>query len=409
MPVHRLVLSLATLLLIALPAASQQWETASLPRSYVYLLALDSQGNVLCIGDSVLYRSVDEGATWTPVSIFRRTATSLSVDAQGAIFIGNTALGVYRSMDGGTTWSNSLVSEGCNALAAHPQGFVFAGLTYTGNGKVHRSTDRGNTWTGVQLPNATNSFAAGCFGFGNNNEVYAGTIDGFYRSSDFGISWTQLNTGLAGRNVRTMTVAPNQNVFIYNTFSSSMDGLYRSTDRGQSWVRVSQSAPYFNALRSTAQGNLYGVADEGVYMSANDGADWTNITGNIGANPRLSSLVITPGGRTLVGGYRVHRSSNVLTEVSQQPAASKRFSLEQNYPNPFNPTTTIRFSVPHSGFFNLKLFDLQGKEMRTLVSGAKEPGEYFVVLDGSTLGSGVYFYRLRSGEFSETKKLLLLR
>jgi photosystem II stability/assembly factor-like uncharacterized protein len=402
-------LTLLALIAAYLPTAAQQWDTTSLRRSLSYRLALDTHGGVYSIGDTVLYKSTDEGATWVAVGIFKRTATSLNVDPTGTIYIGNDAHGVFRSTTNGAHWTNSLVTEGCNALAAHPQGYLFAGLTYTGNGKVHRSTDRGDTWTGVQLPNSSNSFAAECFGFSNNNEVYAGTIDGFYRSSDFGISWTQLNSGLSGRNVRTMTVAPNQSIFIYNTYSSSIDGLYRSFDRGQSWQRVSQNAPYFNALTASSQGYLYGVSNEGVFTSTNEGVAWANITGNIGTSQGLSSIVITPGGRIIVGGYRVFRSSNVLTGVSNQSKAPTQFSLKQNYPNPFNPTTTIRFTVPHSGFVNLRLFDLQGKEARTLVNGVKESGEYSLVLDGSTLGSGVYFYTLRSGKFTETRKLLLLR
>ncbi len=85
------------------------------------------------------------------------------------------------------------------------------------------------------------------------------------------------------------------------------------------------------------------------------------------------------------------------------------FSLKQNYPNPFNPSTTIKFSIPHSQFVILKVYDVLGKVVASLVNEEKLPGNYEVKFDGSNLPSGVYFYRLQAGSFSQAKKLLLLK
>jgi hypothetical protein len=84
-------------------------------------------------------------------------------------------------------------------------------------------------------------------------------------------------------------------------------------------------------------------------------------------------------------------------------------SLRQNYPNPFNPGTIISFEVPLTSFVSLKVFDLLGREVATLVNEELTPGSYEKPFDGSGLASGVYLYRLQSGSFMQTKKLLLLR
>lgn len=100
-----------------------------------------------------------------------------------------------------------------------------------------------------------------------------------------------------------------------------------------------------------------------------------------------------------------------LTEVSED-VAPKDFELMQNYPNPFNPSTSIRFRVRGSGFTSLKVFDILGREMGTLVNEVKEAGQYEVEFDASQLASGLYLYRLSvstSGSFTATKKMLLLR
>lgn len=85
------------------------------------------------------------------------------------------------------------------------------------------------------------------------------------------------------------------------------------------------------------------------------------------------------------------------------------FALVQNYPNPFNPTTTIEFALPRPGRVSLKIFDLPGREIATLVDGTLSVGIYKATWSPVGLSSGVYFYRLSAGEFNETKKLLLLR
>ena len=85
------------------------------------------------------------------------------------------------------------------------------------------------------------------------------------------------------------------------------------------------------------------------------------------------------------------------------------FRLMQNYPNPFNPTTTINYSIPQSSLVSLKVYDILGREVATLVNEVKPVGNYQVVFNASTLASGVYFYRIVVGNFSETKKLNLIK
>jgi hypothetical protein len=85
------------------------------------------------------------------------------------------------------------------------------------------------------------------------------------------------------------------------------------------------------------------------------------------------------------------------------------YALSQNYPNPFNPSTTIDFSLPASGFVSLKVFDLLGREVATLVNEEKAAGSYRATFEASSLPSGTYFYTLKSGSFSEVKKMTLLK
>ena len=85
------------------------------------------------------------------------------------------------------------------------------------------------------------------------------------------------------------------------------------------------------------------------------------------------------------------------------------FELYQNYPNPFNPTTTIIFIIRDLAFTSLKIYDVLGNEISILVNEVKPPGQYKIEFKGSALTSGIYFYQLRTGDYVETKKMVLLK
>jgi len=97
-----------------------------------------------------------------------------------------------------------------------------------------------------------------------------------------------------------------------------------------------------------------------------------------------------------------NNSSNSITSTPTGYAVA-------NYPNPFNPSTIISYQLPSNGLVTIKVFDVLGREVRTLVNDYKTSGTYTVSFDASKLASGIYFYQLRSGNYISTKKMLLLK
>ena len=142
--------------------------------------------------------------------------------------------------------------------------------------------------------------------------------------------------------------------------------------------------------------------------------DTTNV---LKANERPRAIAFSPGGDTAYvgvfggsapGGLRVFR--RVQTGIEPIPGGVPLvYALTQNYPNPFNPTTEIQFTVAKAGMTTLKVFDILGREVTTLVNQPMNPGKFRVSFDGKNLSSGTYIYVLTSGDARITKKMMLLK
>lgn len=109
-----------------------------------------------------------------------------------------------------------------------------------------------------------------------------------------------------------------------------------------------------------------------------------------------------------IGGNRLQLGTRSVT-LSEAGAVAGEFALEQNYPNPFNPVTTIAFSLAEKSLVSLAVYDLTGREVASLLNEEKDSGRHAVTFDAATLPTGVYFYHLRAGSFSEVRKLILMK
>lgn len=128
------------------------------------------------------------------------------------------------------------------------------------------------------------------------------------------------------------------------------------------------------------------------------------------ANNQTFTGLITISSSDTVKTVNVTGYSNNLSGISTvSTQIPDRFALSQNYPNPFNPTTKINFAVPYRSFVTLKVFDMNGREVSSLVNNTLQAGKYQYDFDGSSLTSGTYFYKLETSDFTSTKKLILIK
>jgi hypothetical protein len=151
----------------------------------------------------------------------------------------------------------------------------------------------------------------------------------------------------------------------------------------------------------------------GIYLSTDNGASWINKNQGFDNIPEVTSLTIT-NDYIFAGTYQnsVWRRSlpEMITSVERLSTdLSMHFSLDQNYPNPFNPSTTINYSVAKEGNVKLTVYNVIGSKIATIVNEYKPGGSYSVQFNGSNLASGIYLYRLESGNYSAAKKFILMK
>lgn len=376
----------------------------------------DQIGWAAGVGPTVL-RTTNGGANWTNAvgtgitgdvyNIYAWDANNaLCTTSPGATFI-------YKTTNGGSTWTQVYTLAGAFIdaiqMVSATEGYAL-GDPVGGKWLVLKTTDGGNSWARM----ATEPSQVGSEAGWNNSFIIVGTHMWFgtngtrvYHSSNLGATWSSAaSTGTA-----------NTYAVHYNSSSNGMasgTAVVKSTDGG---------ATYSAATNPGTSGNISGLEGNGtdwwatrsgasIYRSTDHGATWTTPhtqTGAVFQDIDLALVGNCPQGWAVGNGGAIAKMSTVVGISNVGGEVPTSFILSQNFPNPFNPSTNISFSIPKSGLVTLKVYDMVGKEVATLVNESKPAGNYIVGFNASNLPSGAYFYRVEADGFVDTKKMLLIK
>ncbi len=345
-----------------------------------------------------VYLSTNSGTSWTLVdSTLANTDISALAVIDSNIFAG-TSDGVYISTNSGTSWTavnKGLTNTDVYALAVSGSN-IFAG---TWGGGVFLSTTSGTSWTSID--SGLTSKDVGAFAI-NGSSIFAGTYGGVYLSTNSGTSWTA--TALINNDVYALAISDS------TIFAGTQNGnAYRSTNSGSNWTAVLNNYVYGFAV---IDGNIFaGTNGGGVFLSTNSGSNWVAVNSGL-TDKNLYALAISNNtivAGTATGAWRRPLSDMITGVNNNKSLLPQVYTLEQNFPNPFNPTTVIRYQLPIINFITLKVYDVLGKELKTLVNERQQAGTCSIRFNAANLPSGVYFYRLQAGSFTQTKKLVLLK
>jgi len=357
------------------------WESVH-PLSETKLLKKDNIGNIYAVS-KFLYYSNNEGTNWSiPYNSFSSTPFNIQnvfVNDSNYIFTiqGYQENGLYasKSTDFGDTWNFMwIIFYACTAsntsysFVENQLGTLF--VSYYLN--VHcnpnpqfsasyvKKKEIGSDWLSV----LDDIIAYNIYSF--DSIMYFATNEGIYKSINNGNTLVQMNIGFVDLNITQLILKPE--IFLALTG----DGVYKSLDNGNSWIRLDHTGlnAAINKLYYDENKNLYACTQNGIYLF----------------NGELTSL--NEDG------------------VSLNPI---EFSLSQNYPNPFNPTTKISYQLPKESKVVLRVYDILGSEVATIVNEYQEAGYKELDFDASSLSSGIYIYKISAGDFVSSKKMIVAK
>ncbi len=391
-----------------------------------------------------IFSTNDNGATWNPpkIDFGNCNFSAIVVNTSRYIFAatyggpGDDSGRVFVSLDTGKTWSQSgTMNTYFSALVTNKAGDVFA-ASVTG---IFRTTDNGSAWspTNEGLPYYEDLSG---FRFYNVNSLVIDSSStifavleayGIYRSTDNGNTWTAINGDMTlNKNFYSLAVTDTGILYVsttaYAVTGYANPGVYRSSNNGNTWKYTNLRVDADISLCTNKAGDIfagvsfqdqmdipdYAADSNGVYLSTDNGNSWNQVNSGGLSSQDVNTLYLSPSGYLFAGtsANGVYRSKQQVTSVQNKlNKTPTSYSLYQNYPNPFNPSTQIAFSIPQSSYVTLKVYNLIGKEVATLVNSKKEIGTYTITWHARECASGIYFYRLVVGSYTITKKLVLLK
>lgn len=408
--------------------------------------------------------SFDGGFSWGPeIRLTNNSGTS----SNPSVYIDNSHIYLFwqdntdgnfeiyckRSTNAGISWGNDLRMTNFtgNSIACTVTGFnTNLHLSWIdnrdGNNEIYykRSTDSGLNWeTDIRLTNDTTSSGTPSISASGSNvhiifrDRRIGLIQFFHKkSTDNGITWGEDNqiTNLPNAFIGSFSKSAVYGSFIHllwNDNRSGINELYytRSTNSGLSWQQEIQltntSYSSFNPYLSVSGQIVHiscqrpmGSSAVTVYKrSTNNGELWSEDT-VIAEDCFYPALNASSSGLNAVyiknvpTGYiyfKKNPTGNLIGLSILSYNVPKNYLLFQNYPNPFNPSTKIKFQIKENSKAIIKIYDVLGKEISILVNESLQPGTYQISWDAVNLPSGIYFYSLQTGKYSETRKMTLIK
>ncbi|MBK6538946.1 MAG: T9SS type A sorting domain-containing protein [Ignavibacteria bacterium] len=342
-------------------------------------LSFNSSNNAFIVGDSgIVLRSTDGGDIWNYFNIPRDNFnfTSVFFVNNDIGFIGGIPYSremnkIFKTSDVGNTWDSILTNPGFVSVKTiyftnTNDGWIIQGYGILGEQVLFKTTDGGFNWN-IQF---TNNILYSVYFIDPLTGWTSGEGTGFnvYKSTNGGSNWNPcLFCGLS----------PVHSFFFTDSlkgWGASEGGIINTTNAGTNWIVQNSTHPLvtYNSIHFTDSLTGWVVGDSGTILKTTTGGVLTNFT-------------------------------NTSTEIPGN------YFLSQNYPNPFNPVTNLEFGISKLGFVSLKVYDVLGSEIKTLVNENNPAGNYEVEFDGSHLSSGIYFYKIETTEFTDVKKMMIIK
>jgi photosystem II stability/assembly factor-like uncharacterized protein len=410
--------------------SQQYWLTQNSPtsRNLTSVFFTDSLTGWIGGDSGLVLHTTDKGKSWSSQnsnvnnsihSLYflndqRGFALSYEFDNTPPAYFGTRIL---TTSNGGNTWIQSLFPDSNVFLSSIYFIDSLKGFTGGSNGIIFYTTNTGQTWMESVIDSG---FA---FGFPIIDIEFYDNEIGFASGGSFDIAGQMFKTTDGGLNWKSVIVGPEPVLDLHivdslNILCAGGDFEYgasivSTTNSGTNWIYNELGVfGISNAIGYRTQNEIWVSMNliDSFLLSTDGGYNWDLLP--TPGSTILSDMTFTDyrnGWAVGKNGVILKYNSSLINILNTGNFTPGNFTLYQNYPNPFNPVTNLGFGISKSGFVTLKVYDVLGNEVAVLVNENKAPGYYNIQFDGSNLSSGVYYYRLESSGFVQTKRMMLLK
>jgi photosystem II stability/assembly factor-like uncharacterized protein len=378
-----------------------------------------SAGKLLAADYSSIHFSTDIGSSWDKIEPSQLSSGINVILLSGNdLFVATNTRGILISTDDGHNWTErntGLSSKDIGTLTISGTR-MYAAINNQGDSGIFVSSDKGSSWRRIKYgPDMYNGGVVGIAVINTHLFVVNGHSD-ILHSSDNGTSWSkseyEYNYALCGY-TKDVQVMGN------DLFTATANGVFRSTDYGATWMNMSSTlADHYIWTLFVHGTNLFATTRNGIYLTTDKGKNWIDVNSGFPS--------IKPSGFAVVDDYLVCGAvstlwrrplSEIITPSSVRGSTElpKNVLIESNFPNPFSATTTLPYSLSSSGYVTMRILDVAGITMKTVMSDEfVSEGKHEVSLDGSHLPNGTYFVEIvfkdASGNLSrEIQAVTLMR
>ena len=384
-------------------------------------------------GSNTMLKTTNSGLNWSPNTFSGNVRSLYFLDLMNG-WAGTADGQLLKTTNGGISWSSNCT--GVNYASVSSIQFLNPSMGFFANGTmVFKTTNGGNSWTPMETGAVFYILGMNCLSINNiyavnmnGDFVYTNNGGGTYATNTVTYYRNNLNKPITMNNTTydTINISINAPKNLILDVNAMIDTVINGVDSGLVFILSHQGTHDTLIYRVGGSGNNFikTVLNDSAAISINNGTP--PFTGTFRPTRPLSQFNFlsvnglwvlrikeTSTGTRLTGvikswGITVNYNLPIsVKKISELVPAN--FELSQNYPNPFNPTTTIKFKLKDSKYTTLIIYDLLGREIATLIKENLKAGEYETDFDGTFLSSGIYFYRFNSGDFSETKKMVLIK
>jgi len=432
-------------------------------RTFVDLEKINNTFYIAARGGGGLFKSTNGGANFQDISKYEIVSALNSIDFinESTGFTGGSRIGILQTTNGGTNWFDN---QSFKSITAYYNRFILkiqflnqnTGWLLSDTG-FFKTINSGNNWfyfpTIIYKPqrffyiNSNTGWVTKDTSFSDSNFI-ASNFTSLYQTTNNGVNFAfkgflrtsgssdikffdslygyiccesffkdtcLFRTTNGGKTWQGVPLGRVSSIDIINrdiAFLTQGRRIFKTTNKGNNWIKV-DSSYYWTKIKFINDKTGFVTGDDkNVFYTTNSGINW--IYSNIGSNNSLFDIYFNNQGLgIIVGNYgKIYKTTNyggIVSIINQNEIIPEKYNLEQNYPNPFNPSTTIKYFLPKNEFVTIRMYDILGKDIITLLNEYKHAGNYSVTFHGNNFASGIYFYKIQAGYFVSVKCMVLVK